>query len=358
MKRRDFLKTGAVAAPAAAAGSFLAAPAVAQGTFEWKMPTSFPAQAPGVGTNPTTFAARVAAMSDGQLSLKVFSGGELVPPFGVEDAVEQGTAEIGHSTSYYAASKNTALHYFSAVPFGMTAIETSGWLRYGGGQELWDELYAQRGLVPFYSGNSTVQAAGWFKTPVESVDDLAGLNFRIAGLGGETMRKLGVNAVLLPPTEIFPAFQSGAIDAAEWVGPLLDQAFGLQKVASYCYLPAFHEPSAGLEVVVNADAWAELPAHLQAVIRNAADAAAAESLAQFDWFNAQAFAQLQQQGVEFRAFPDDVVAALKVAAAEVLDENAAANPDFARVKESYDAALALARPFGQAMKAPVFSQRG
>ena len=357
MKRREFLKSGALAAPAAATGAMLAAPAVAQGKIEWKLPTSFPAQAPGVGTNSATFAALVAAMSDGQLTFKIFSAGELVPPFGVEDAVEQGTAEIGHSTPYYAASKNTAVHYFSAVPFGMTAVETSGWIRYGGGQELWNELYAQRNLVPFYSGNSGVQAAGWFKTPIESLDDLSGLNMRIAGLGGEAMRKLGVNAVLTPPTEIFPSFQSGAIDAAEWVGPLLDQAFGLQKVANYCYMPAFHEPSAGLEIVVNADAWAELPPHLQAIIENAADAAAAESLAQFDYFNTQAFQQLKDAGVEFRTFPDEVVAALKIASAEVLAENAAANPDFARVKESYDATLAGAIPYGQAVKAPVFSQR-
>lgn len=353
MKRRDFLKTGALAAPAAA----LATPALAQGKIEWKLPSAFPAKAPGVGTNSATFAARVAAMSDGQLTFKIFGAGELVPPFGVEDAVEQGTAEIGHAPSYYAASKNTAVHFFTAVPFGMTAVETSGWIRYGGGQELWNELYAQRNLVPFYSGNSGVQSAGWFKKPIESLNDLSGLNFRIAGLGGETMRKLGVNAVLTPATEIFAALQSGAIDAAEWVGPMLDQAFGLQKVANYCYLPAFHEPSAGLEIVVNKDAWAELPPHLQAIIQNAADAAAAESLAQFDYFNALAFQQLKDAGVEFRAFPDDVVAALKKAAAEVLDENAAANPDFARVKESYDAALALARPYGTAMKAPVFAQR-
>ena len=353
MKRRDFLKTGAIAAPAAV----LATPALAQGKIEWKLPSAFPAKAPGVGTNSATFAARVAAMSDGQLTFKIFGAGELVPPFGVEDAVEQGTAEIGHAPSYYAASKNTAVHFFTAVPFGMTAIETAGWLRYGGGQELWNDIYAQRNLVPFYSGNSTTQAAGWFKKPIESLDDLSGLNFRIAGLGGETMRKLGVNAVLTPATEIFSALQSGAIDAAEWVGPMLDQAFGLQKVANYCYMPAFHEPSAGLEIVVNKDAWEELPPHLQAIIESAADAAASESLAQFDYFNALAFQQLKEQGVEFRAFPDEVVAALKVAAAEVMDENAAANPDFARVKESYDAALALARPYGTAMKAPVFLQR-
>jgi TRAP-type mannitol/chloroaromatic compound transport system substrate-binding protein len=353
MKRRDFLRTGALAAPAAA----LAAPAVAQGKIEWKMPSGFPSQAPGVGTNATTFAARVAAMSDGALTLKVFSAGELVPPFGVEDAVEQGTAEIGHSTPYYAASKNTAVHYFSAVPFGMTAVETAAWIRYGGGQELWNDLYGQRNLVPFYSGNSGVQAAGWFKSPIEKLEDLSGVNMRIAGLGGEAMRKVGVNAILMPATEIFPAFQSGAIDAAEWVGPMLDQAFGLQKVANYCYLPAFHEPSAGLEVVVNKDAWNELPPHLQAIIENAADAAHAESLAQFDYFNTLAFQQLSEQGVEFRAFPDEVVAALKTASMEVLDENAAANPDFAAVKESYDAFLALARPYGTAVKAPVFAQR-
>ncbi|GAB4511947.1 MAG: TRAP transporter substrate-binding protein DctP [Roseibium sp.] len=353
MKRRDFLKAGAVAAPA----GLLAAPAIAQGRIEWKLPTSFPAKAPGVGTNVTTFAERVAAMSDGQLTFKVYSGGELVPPFGVEDAVEQGTAEIGHSTSYYAASKNSALHFFSAVPFGMTAVETTAWLRYGGGQQLWDDLYAERGLKPFYSGNSGVQAAGWFKNPVESLDDLSGLNMRIAGLGGEAMRKLGVNAVLLPPPEIFPAFQSGAIDAAEWVGPMLDQAFGLQKVAKYCYVPAFHEPSAGLEIVVNRDAWETLPPHLQAIVANAAEASATETLAQFDYYNAVAMRKLKEDGVTFAAFPDDVVAALKTAVGEVMAENAAANPKFAEVQKSYDAFLELARDYAAIVKAATFTQR-
>lgn len=353
MKRRDFLKTGALAAPATA----LAAPAIAQGMVEWKMPTSFPARAPGVGTNATTFAERVNKMSDGQLTVKVFSAGELVPPFGVEDAVEQGTAEIGHSTPYYAASKNSAMHFFSAVPFGMTAVETTAWLKYGGGQQLWDEIYAERGLKPFYSGNSGIQAAGWFKTPITTLDDLAGLNMRIAGLGGEAMRKLGVNAVLLPPQEIFPAFQSGAIDAAEWVGPMLDQAFGLQKVASYCYVPAFHEPSAALEVVVNQDAFDSLPAHLQAVIENAAAAASVETAAQFDYFNAVALKTLKEDGVTFGAFPEEVLSALKTAVAEVMAENAAANPRFAEVEKSYDAFLDLVKDYGTLIKASTFTQR-
>ena len=353
MKRRDLLKAGALAAPAAA----LAAPALAQGKIEWNLPTSFPSRAPGIGTNVTTFAERVNAMSDGQLTLKVFSGGELVPPFGVEDAVGQGTAPIGHSTPYYNAGKNSAYHFFSAIPFGMTAVETSGWLRYGGGQELWDGLYARQNLKPFASGNSGIQAAGWFRDPIESVEDLSGLNMRIAGLGGEAMRKLGVNAVLLPPQEIFTSFQSGAIDATEWVGPLLDQAFGLQKVANYCYLPAFHEPSAILEVVVNKDAWDELPANLQAVIANAADASYAETSAQFDFFNATAFKSLSDEGVVFGAFSDDIIASLRAATAEVMAENAAANEDFATVMQSYNATLDLFRAYGTAMKQPTFGIR-
>lgn len=353
MKRRDLLKAGAMAAPAA----LLSAPAIASGKVEWKMPTSFPARAPGIGTNATTFAARVNAMSDGQLTLKVYSGGELVPPFGVEDAVQQGTAEIGHSSPYYSASKDSALHFFTGIPFGLTSVETTAWLRYGGGQELWDEYYAQRNMKPFYTGNSGIQAAGWFREPIEKLEDFSGLNMRIAGLGGEAMRKLGVNAVLLPPQEIFTSFQSGAIDATEWVGPMLDQAFGLQKVAKYCYVPAFHEPSAALEAVVNKDAWESLPAHLQAVIANAAEAASTETTSQFDYFNITAMKSLADQGVIFGAFSPDIIAALRVAVDEVLAENAEANPNFARVMESYMAFLELARTYGTAFKAPTFTQR-
>ncbi|MEP3278869.1 MAG: TRAP transporter substrate-binding protein DctP [Stappiaceae bacterium] len=356
MKRRDFLKTGAVMAPVAMTTA-LATPAIAQSKIEWKLPTSFPAKAPGIGTNVTSFAERVEAMSDGRLTMKVFSGGELVPPFGVEDAVQQGTAEIGHSTPYYSASKNSALHFFSAIPFGMSAVEHTAWLRFGGGQELWDKIYAERGLKPFYSGNSGAQAAGWFKDEIKSVSDLSGLNMRIAGLGGEAMRKIGVNAVLLPPPEIFPAFKSGAIDATEWVGPMLDQAFGLNKVAKYCYLPAFHEPSAALEIVVNQEAYDSLPADLQAVIANAAEATSVEILAQFDYFNAVAFKKLKESGVVFGEFPKDVVDALREASAEVMVETGAANPAFVEVEESYNAFLALARDYAGAVKAPSFMQR-
>ncbi|MCA8869359.1 MAG: TRAP transporter substrate-binding protein [Rhodobacteraceae bacterium] len=355
MKRRKFLSGGAGLAVAATA---LASPAVAQGKIEWNLPTAFPKNAPGVGSNVKNFAAKVAAMSDGRLSFKVFGGGELVPPFAVEDAVQQGNAPVGHGPTYYAAGKNPALHWFTAVPFGMTSNEHFAWLKYGGGQQIWDDIYAQRGLKPFYSGNSNTQSAGWFKKEINTLDDLKGLNMRIAGLGGEIFRKLGVNAVLMPPPEIFQSMQSGAIDAAEWVGPMLDQAFGLQKITKLCYLPALTEPGAALSIVFNQDAWDELTPDLQAICENAAYAAALENHANFDFHNAEAFAALKADGVDFRAFNDDIVTAMRAAWLEVQDELTKSSTDVALVRESYDAYLPVAQGYARAMQLPVLTGRG
>ncbi|PTX01869.1 TRAP transporter substrate-binding protein [Pararhodobacter aggregans] len=344
MERRTFLKGGA---GLAAAGG-LATPALAQERIEWAMPSSFPKPAPGVGTNATRFAELVETLSAGRIVIEVFGAGELVPPFAVEDAVQAGNAPIGHGTPYYAASKTAAAHWFTGVPFGLTANEHYAWLKWGGGQQIWDEIYAERNLKPFYSGNSGTQAGGWFKTRIESLADLQGLNMRIAGLGGEMMRKLGVNAILMPATEIFQSLQSGAIDAAEWVGPLLDQAFGLQRITNLCYTPAFAEPGAALQVVVNTEVWAGLADDLKAIVEAAAMQASMETLGQFDYFNVGAMQQLTEAGVEFLAFPEDVVAAMKTAWAEVKEEQRAASADAARVLESYEAFEAGAIPYANA----------
>ncbi|WP_417628038.1 TRAP transporter substrate-binding protein [Pararhodobacter aggregans] len=344
MERRTFLKGGA---GLAAAGG-LATPALAQERIEWAMPSSFPKPAPGVGTNATRFAELVQTLSGGRIVIEVFGAGELVPPFAVEDAVQAGNAPIGHGTPYYAASKTAAAHWFTGVPFGLTANEHYAWLKWGGGQQIWDEIYAERNLKPFYSGNSGTQAGGWFKNRIESLADLQGLNMRIAGLGGEMMRKLGVNAILMPATEIFQSLQSGAIDAAEWVGPLLDQAFGLQRITNLCYTPAFAEPSAALQVVVNTEVWAGLADDLKAIVEAAAMQASMETLGQFDYYNVGAMQQLTEAGVEFLAFPEDVVAAMKTAWAEVKEEQRAASADAARVLESYEAFEAGAIPYANA----------
>ena len=353
MKRRTFLMGGAAAATA----TTLAAPAIASGRVQWDIASSFPAAAPGVGTNVTRYAELVKLMSDGRMELTVYGAGELVPPLDVEDAAQAGTVPVVHGPPYYAAGREAALHWFTGVPFGMTSNEHFAWLKWGGGQELFDDIYAERNLKPFYSGNSNTQSGGWFKERLNSVEDLDGLNMRIAGLGADMMRKLGVNAVLMPAGEIFQALQSGAIDAAEWVGPMLDQAFGLQRITNLCYMPAYAEPGAAVAVVFNQDAFAELPDDLKAICEAAAYAAALEMHAQFDYFNAQATRELEEAGVEFLPWPEDITIAQREAWNEVREELRAEHGNVARVLESYEPYLEKAREFSGLMTEPMLAAR-
>ncbi len=303
----------------------------------WKMVTSWPKGAPGVGTSADRLAAKINEMSDGRLTVTVYGAGELVPPFEVFDAVSSGTAEMGHGSSHFWSGKDPAFNYFTGLPFGLMAQERIGWLTYGGGQALWDETYAPFGVRAFFAGSSGVQAGGWFREPIKTLNDLQGLKMRIAGLGGEVLRRLGVTVTLMPPGDIYGAMTSGTIDAAEWVGPWNDIAFGLSDVAKHYYLPAFHEPGPALECLVNADAFAALPPDLQAIVQAAAGAAALESLGEFTFYNAQAFSSLDDLGVSVHTWPEDIVTAMRATSDEVLQGLSEANELCARIHASYEA---------------------
>ncbi len=321
MKRRDFVKGAGSAALAGSAAATLAAPAIAQERIEWNMVMPWPKNSPGVGVNAARFVQRVQEMSGGRLAIKLFAAGELVPPFDSFDAVQSGTADVLHGSPYYWVGKSKAFNYFTTLPFGLSAIELPAWLTYGGGQELWEEAYADFGIQPFFAGSSCVQAGGWFKNEINSWEDLQGLKVRMAGLGGEVMRRAGSVVVLLPPGEILPALQSGAIDAAEWIGPWNDIAFGLQKVVKYYYVPAFHEPGPGLEISVNKAKFQALPADLQAIVRYAAAATAQDTTTDFAYHNIQAFGPLlADYDVELRAFSDEIIERLGKITMEVVAE--------------------------------------
>lgn len=329
MDRRTLLGGALVGATA------LAAPAVAQDKRNLKLVGTFPRGFPGVGKGAEDLATRITAMSDGALTVQYFGGGELVPPFGVNDAVSTGAADFGHTAPYFAAGKIKAAMYFTTLPFGLSASEISGWIQHGGGQALWDETYAPLNLKPFYAGNSMAQAGGWFKKPITSLADLQGLKMRIAGLGGAIMQKIGVSAVNLSPQEIFPALQSGVIDAAEFVGPWNDVALGLSKVAPFYYMPAPHEPGPALECIVNMDVWTSLsPAH-QAIVENAALAQAEATTSSYAYNNAIVFDQLVKSGVTPSAFPDDVVLAMGKAAREVIDDYPKGDPMSEKIHAGY-----------------------
>lgn len=364
MKRRDVLHAGGLAALAASVAA--CAPrgggSCAEGGGErrqWKMVTSWPSNFPGLGTGAALLGELITAASGGRIAVKVYGGGELVPPFEVFDAVSRGTAELGHSAAYYWKGKAAAAPFFCAVPFGLNAQEMNGWLYDGGGLELWRELYAPFGLVPFPAGNTGVQMAGWFNREIRSVADLKGLKMRIPGLGGEVMARLGAAPVNLPGAEIFTALQSGAIDATEWVGPYNDLAFGLHRVAKYCYYPGWQEPGPTLECMVNKAAFEALPADLRALLEVCCRAVNDAMLAEYTARNQAALEQLRDvHGVDFRPLPEDVLAALRRASDQALEEIAAADPMAGRVYESVRAFRARARAWHEVSEVAYYRARG
>ena len=349
MQRRLFLKNSIKTLGAGAAG-IAAAPFVstanAQETITWDMVTSWPKNFPALGTGANDFAQRIETLSNGRMRIRVHGAGELVPALEVFDAVAAGTAEMGHSASYYWRGKVAAAQFFTAVPFGMNTQETNAWLYHGGGQELWDEVYAKHNLKPFPVGNTTTQPGGWFKKEINSLEDLQGIKLRLPGLAGEAMNRIGVTTVNMPGSEIFTSMQTGVLDAADWVSPYNDLAFGLHQVADYYYTSAWNEPSAILEGTVNLDAWNALPDDLKAVVREAAKASNLAMISEFAYRNAQALETLvDEHGVQLRTFPEDVMQALYESSMEVIQEQVASDPESKQVYDSYVAFQQLVRPF-------------
>ncbi len=365
MKRRELLRGASLAA--VATGLAACAPqregatgvAVSSERLQWKMVTSWPTNFPGLGTGAAKLAEMITAASGGRLTIKVYGAGELVPAFEVFDAVGRGTAEMGHSASYYWKGKAAAAPFFCAVPFGLNAQEMNGWLYSGGGLELWRELYAPFGLVPFPAGNTGVQMAGWFRKPLESLADLKGLKMRIPGLGGEVMARVGAAPVNVPGGEIFSALQSGAIDAAEWVGPYNDLAFGLHRAAKHCYYPGWQEPGPTLECMVNQAAFETLPADLKAIVEACCRAVNDAMLAEYTARNQQALdALVREHGVQLRQLPDDVLLALRKAADKVLEEVAGSDPMARRALDSMRAFQAQAKAWHAVSEEAYYATRG
>lgn len=334
MQRRNFIKgVGA----AAAGASVFPAPAISQGKREWKLATTWPKNFPGFGTAAQRIADAITEMSDGRLTVKLYAAGELVPAFEVFDAVRSGNVEMGHDAPLYWIAKSKACAFFCAVPGGLAPHEQYAWIHYGGGQALWDELYGQFGLRAFAAGNSGPNWGGWFKKKINSLEDLQGLKFRLPGLGGEVMNRLGAIAVNMPGGEIMQSLQSGVLDGAEWVNPWNDLAFGFHKVAKYYYGPGIHEPGSSQALTVNLEAYEALPKDLQAVVRFAAEQENSRMHAEMTAGNVASFAALQKHGVQIGSFPDDVYKRLLEVASEVVAEVGAEDALATRIYDSWSA---------------------
>ncbi len=330
--RRQIARSGAL-------GIFgvLAAPAVARAAAQkWRMVTSWPKRLPGPGMSAERVAERIRALSGGRLDISVSAAGEVVPAFEVLDAVGSGVAEIGHTASFYWQGKEPAAAFFTTVPFGLTPNEHVAWVEAGGGQALWDELYAPFGVKPFMGGNTGVCMGGWFRREIKSRDDLRGLKVRSLGLGGEVYRRLGATPQTTSPAEILTSLQSGVLDGAEFVGPGSDIALGLYRVAPLYYGPGFNKPNGTGECIVSLKAYEALDADLKAIVAHACAAEASFALSEMERLNAEALSALTSRfGVQLKVFPTDVVTAARKEAEGVIADLAQKGERARKVRDSY-----------------------
>lgn len=333
MNRRRFLTGAGIAAGAVAS---LSAPALSQGVRELKMVTTWPKGLPGLQASAERIAQAITAATSNRIKVKVFAAGELVKPFESFDAVSSGVADMYHACDYYWEKQSPAFNFFTAVPFGFTADEMAAWIHFGGGQALWDELSAGFNVKALMTASTGVQMGGWFTKEVSGPDSYKGLRYRMPGLGGEVLRRMGAVVVSLPGGEIAPSLKSGAIDASEWVGPWNDMVLGLHKVSKYYYYPGFHEPGTVLCTGFNTTIWNSLSTEDRGLITSIANAEYTYSLAEFNANNAKSLDELvQDKNISIRKFDDSLLSTLGKISAEVLAELATKDPMTRKVYQSY-----------------------
>ena len=348
MERREFLSLAAKGAFGAAA---LAACSTGDDDLDeavgasdlpeitWELATSWPTSLDTIYGGAVTFAERVTAMTQGKFTINARAGGEVVPALEILQNVQSNSVDAGHTASYYYRGLAEVAAFGTAVPFGLTFRQQNAWLYYGGGLEMLQEIYAERfNAIQFPAGNTGVQMGGWFNKEINSLADIQGLRFRIPGLGGVVMSELGAAVQQIAGGEIFQSLQTGAIDAAEWVGPYDDTQLEFQTVADFYYYPGWWEPGPTLEVQIPLDKWNPLPEEYKEVIKTASAQANIDMMAAYDAKNPPAFQEiLADSSTQVLPFPDDVMNGAEEAAFGLYDRLSGEDPDFKSVFDSFSA---------------------
>ncbi len=332
MDRRVALKNAGIAGVLAAG----VAPAVhAQAAVRWRLSSSFPKALDTIFGAANTFADAVKKMSGGKFEISVHAAGEITPPFGVVDAVQQGSVEMAHTAPYYFFGKNDAFALGCAIPFGLNSRQMTAWMTEGNGMKLMREFYAGYNIINFIGGNTGAQMGGWYRKEIKTVADMKGLKFRAGGFAGKVLGRMGVVPQNIPGGEIYTALEKGTIDAAEWVGPYDDQKLGFNKVAPFYYYPGWWEGGPELDFFINDKAFNALSAENKAIVEAAAAQAATEMQAKYDAKNPGALKQLVGSGTKLRPFPNDVMALAFKEAMALYSELSASNPAWAKIYTDY-----------------------
>jgi TRAP-type mannitol/chloroaromatic compound transport system substrate-binding protein len=357
MRRRDIL-AGAGSLATGASLTF-PAPAIAQGIRQLKMVTDWPETLPGLLPTSRRLAQTIEDVTKGRIKIEVFPANAFVRAFETFDAVSAGVADMYHSYDGYFEKKSPALNFYCGVPFGFTANELFAWVRYGGGQELWDQLGGQFNIKPLLFLSTGTQMGGWFTNEITSLEAFKGLRYRMPGLGAEILRRLGAIVVSLPGGEIAPALKSGAIDASEWVGPWQDMAMGLHQAANYYYYPGFHEPGTAQTLGINKRVWESLDAGDRRLIEACATGEYARTLVEFNTNNALSLRKLRDEGtVRILKFDDSMLKAFHEISKEVVAA-AGSNDDISkRIYASYQRFRALIMDWSDISERAYLNSRG
>ncbi len=335
MERRSFVR-GAGLAGVLAAG---VAPAVvhAQANIRWRLASSFPKSLDTIYGAAEVFSKKVNEMSGGKFQISVHAGGELVPAFGVVDAVQAATVEMAHTAPYYFFGKDPTFALGCAIPFGLNSRQMSAWTYEGNGLKLMREFYAKYSIISFPGGNTGAQMGGWFRKEVKSLADMKGLKFRIGGFGGRVLERIGGVPQNIPGGEIYQSLEKGTIDAAEWVGPYDDEKLGFYKVAPFYAYPGWWEGGPQLDFYINDKAFNGLSAEYKAIVETAASHAHVEMQARYDARNPAALKRLVGNGTKLFRFPKEVMEASFKEAMALYSELSATNPAWKKIYEDYSA---------------------
>ena len=331
MDRRSLIKNAGIAGVLATG----IAPAVhAQAAVRWRLASSFPKSLDTIFGSAEMLSKTVKALSGGKFEISVHPAGELMPAFGVVDALQGDTIEMAQTAAYYYTGKNPIFAFSCAVPFGLTARQNDSWKQYGNGRKLLDAFFAQYNFRTASAGNTGTQMGGWYRKEIKTVADLKGLKMRLGGgLFGEAMAKLGVVAQNMPGGDVYQALEKGTLDASEFVGPYDDAKLGFNKVAPFYYYPGWWEGGADLEFFINNKAYAKLSNENKAILDAATAVAARDMTAKYDAWNPIALKKLVAEKTQLKAFPKAVMDAGFKASMEVFDEHNAKSPEFKKIHD-------------------------
>jgi TRAP-type mannitol/chloroaromatic compound transport system substrate-binding protein len=337
--RRAFLKSGATAAAVGAATIAMPNVARAQEAVVFKFQSTWPAK-DIFHEYAQDFVNRVNEMGGGRLKIELLAAGAVAKALEVQDAVLSGTLDGGHGVTAYWYGKHKAFSLFGTPPaWGWRANQMLGWIKYGGGQALYDELVQQvlgLDLVGFLTGPMPTQPLGWFKQQVTDAAQLQGLKYRTVGLSADLFKEMGAAVTIMGGGEIVPAMDRGLLDAAEFNNPTSDTILGFPDVSKDYMVQSYHQAAECFEIVFNKTKFDALPAELQAVIRYSAESASSDmSWKAMDRYSKDLEA-LKAAGVKVHQTPDSVLQS-QLAAWDKVIAAQSADPFFAKVVESQKA---------------------